>query len=301
MKLMMKKQIIFLALLCMSLSVLACGNNSDSASSGSSKTTETTADEDGNVEVLVNISNGTLHGNMSKKWKKEEIGNKEKKSIAKAEEIFNTTNLEVNSSLFECIYGDIDSDLSVWSLMSEKDNEILNYHGIIIRSNGEDYTFPDIYHGKNPSADYNENTHTVFLAGGTVEGTNTHAEALYAFDVKDDGVTYVTMLDPYEVQEYIVEKVTYDVNVNDITFKFNKKVLAEMTNHEDGAGALRAIAVGEQMYYEFDENHNANVFVTPGLKFGAGTNLYYGDSPVLKIDVSLNDDKFVLGDIKSDE
>ena len=84
-------------------------------------------------------------------------------------------------------------------------------------------------------------------------------------------------------------------------FKINKKVAAEMTNTEDGAGALRAIAVGEQMFYEFDESHNINVHVTPGLKFGAGTNLYYEDSPVFTIDVKFSDNKFVLSDIKTDD
>lgn len=282
----------------MSLVATSCGKGG----ANTAELTETTADEDGNVEVNVNISGSQFHGTMNKNWKKDEPTKKELKNIEQVKEIFNTTNVEVNSKLYECLYGDMESPLSVWSLLKGKDDESLNYYGIVIRSNGNNYDFADICHGKNPIVDYNEDKKKLLIAGDVIEGTGTHVEALYAFDVKDNGeVVNTTYLDPFEVQEYFKKQMTYDVHKDNITLKLKNRKIAEVVNTEDGEGALRAIAIGEQIAYEFDEEHNIKVNVIPGVKFGVGSSLYYEDMPTISADVKLNKDKLELSNIRLNE
>lgn len=295
----LKKYLILMSLIFgMSLVATSCGKGG----ANTAELTETTADEDGNVEVNVNISGSQFHGTMNKNWKKDEPTKKELKNIEQVKEIFNTTNVEVNSKLYECLYGDMESPLSVWSLLKGKDDESLNYYGIVIRSNGNNYDFADICHGKNPIVDYNEDKKKLLIAGDVIEGTGTHVEALYAFDVKDNGeVVNTTYLDPFEVQEYFKKQMTYDVHKDNITLKLKNRKIAEVVNTEDGEGALRAIAIGEQIAYEFDEEHNIKVNVIPGVKFGVGSSLYYEDMPTISADVKLNKDKLELSNIRLNE
>lgn len=299
MKLIKKYLMLISLVIGMSLVVTACGQ---SGTADAKESTEPTADEDGNIEIDVNISGSQFHGTMTKNWKKDEPTKKELKNIEQVKSIFNTTNVEVSSNLYECIYGDIDSPLSVWSLVKGKDDESLNNYGIVIRSNGNNYDFAEICHGKNPIVDYDEDKKILFIAGDVIEGTGTHVEALYVFEVKDDGaVVNTTYLDPFEVQEYFKKQMTYDVHNNMITLKLKNRKIAEVENTEDGEGALRAVAIGEQIAYEFDEDRNIKVNVIPGVKFGVGSSLYYEDMPTISADVKLEKDKLELSNIRLNE
>lgn len=299
MKLIKKYLMIISLIFGMSLVVTSCAGASADATVAS---TEPTTDEDGNIDINVNINSSQFHGTMSKKWKKDELTKKEQKNIDKVKDIFNSSNIEVNNNLFECIFGDIESPLSVWSLLKGKDDETLNYYGVIIRNNGTNYEFADICHGKNPVVDYDEKNKRLYVTADVIEGTGTHVDVLYVFDVKDSGeVVYANYLDPYEVQEYFINQMTYDVHQDNITLKLKNKKIAEVVNTEDGEGTLRALAIGEQIAYEFDDNHNIKVNVIPGVKFGVGSSLYYEDMPIISADVKVNKDKIELSNIRLNE
>ena len=100
-----------------------------------------------------------------------------------------------------------------------------------------------------------------------MEGTGTHTEGLYIFNVGKGKVEKLGLVDPYDVQSYFEEQINFDVNDKDIKFKMKNKVISETTDTEDGQGTLRAIAVGDQITYDFDDKHNVKVNVTPGKQF----------------------------------
>ncbi|MBR3288833.1 MAG: hypothetical protein IKI71_03635 [Lachnospiraceae bacterium] len=298
--LLIKKKICVMTILVAALMMASCGNKDGGSSQAKVDATSATADEDGNVDINVNMKNSSLHGIMSKKWQREEPSNKEKKIISKVQKIFDVTNLSTDSSLFECIYGGLDEKISVWSLMRSNNEESLDYYGIIVYFNEKEYQFANLCHGKNPVADYNDKTKELYIACDVVEGTGVHSEVLYVFDLKNDEVKHIATLDPYDVQQYFAEKMSFDVKENVITFKFNNKVIGNMVNLEGGDGALRTIVVGEQIAYEFDEEHNIKVNVIPGIKFGPGTNIYYEESPTLVADVKYSNE-FKLSNIRITE
>ena len=294
-----KKMWILTLLISICFVLVSCGNNDGGNSSKSiSESTTPTADEDGNVDVEVNIKNSEFHGAMNKKWKKDEPSNKEKRIIAKVKDILDESNIQEDSSLFECIYEDTKSNISIWSLVGSKNEESLDYYGIIICNNDKSYTFPEVCHGKNPIADYDEKAKKIYLACDVIEGTGTHAEALYVFSVNGDKVEYEDLFDPYDVQEFFQDKMSYDVMKNDITIKLNNKVVSKIVNTEDGNGAIRALVIGEQIAYEFDDNHNIKVTVTPGIKFGPGTSIYYDESPSYIANVKYKNHNFKIENIK---
>lgn len=163
--------------------------------------------------------------------------------------------------------------------------------------NDKKYTFANLYHGKNPVADYNPKTRKLYIACDVVEGTSVHTEVLYAFDIKKDDVKYLALLDPYEVQEFFINKMSFDAHQNNISINVGGKTIKEIVNHEDGIGVMRGMSFGEQIAYEFDNDHHIKVNVTPGIKFGPGTSLYYDDSPTLVADVEFNG-KFRLNNIR---
>lgn len=322
MKLLKKSTILIFMLAATTFVLVSCGNK-ESAGTGSESAGETTtlsADEDGNVVENVQIKDGEFKKTLSESFEKENPDKKLQKNIDTVKSVLDSADLEADNKTFECIYGDSDSDISVWSLLHNKDGETLNNYGVIIRYKGKNFSFPDVCHGNSPTVDVDEEKGRVLLAGGVVEGTGTHVEGLYVFDAKGDSVKKTVFVDPFKVQNYFADKMSYEVNVNDIKFKLGKKVIAEITNTEDGSGTIRALAVGDQIAYEMDDEHNIIVNVTPGIEFvsvrtieevekdislgsdgekiivnnpagasiGTTTVLFYDEMPVFSMDVKLN-------------
>ena len=269
MRIIKKNTIIILLMLVMAFALASCGKKESAGSNAEtvSESTSATADEDGNVVDNVHINNGEFKKTLAEPFEKENTSKKYQKNIETVKSILESADLETDSKNFECNFGDIDSDISVWSLLHNKDGETLNNYGVIIRYNGKNFVFADVCHGNNPTVDVDEEKGRVLFAGGIVEGTGTHAEGLYVFDVKGENVERTTFIDPFEVQNYFADKMSYEVNVNDIKFKLGKNVIAETTNTEDGAGTIRSLAVGDQIAYEIDDEHNVIVNVTPGIEF----------------------------------
>lgn len=322
MRLLKKNAIIIFMAIVMAFALLSCGTKENESSSAESvsESTKATADEDGNIVDNVQIKDGEFKRTLSEPFEKENENKKYQKNIEAVKSVLESADLEADSKIFECNFGDIDSDISVWSLLHNRDGETLNNYGIIIRYKGNNFPFADVCHGNNPTVDVDEDTGRVLYAGGVVEGTGTHSEGLYVFDAKGDNVERTAFVDPFEVQKYFVDKVSYEVNANDIKFKLGKKVISEITNTEDGEGTIRSLAVGDQITYEIDDDHNVIVNVTPGIEFvtvrtveevekdmqigsdgekiimnnpagmsvGTTTVLYYDNMPVFSMDVKLN-------------
>ena len=267
----LKKVLMMFSIASLSLVIFSCGGNNSSEQKISIETMATDEEDkfDGNVMEVVEIDNGIFSKTLSKPFKKDKdtYSKKEQKNIDRVTEVLKDIDLNADGKILECLYGDIDSGISVWSLMNDKNGETLNNYGIVIRNNGKNYPFPEICHGNNPEIDVDEEKGIVMISGGLMEGTGTHTEGLYILNVKADKVEQVLFVDPYDVQNYFAEHVKFDVDNNNIKFKENNKVLTEAVNHEDGQGTLRAIAIGDQISFDFGDNHNVTLSVAPGLQF----------------------------------
>ena len=251
-------------------SLFACGKKESAEDVNETtieETDENTDEFDGNVMEVVNIDEGEFSKTLSRPFKKDTYSKKEQSNMSAVRKVLDSIDLEKDSKIIECIYGDLESDLSVWSLISDRNGKTLNNYGVLIRNNEKNYVFEDVCHGNNPTVDVNEDNGTILLSGGIMEGTGTLTEALYIFKVGDDKVEKIGFVDPYDVQNYFAENLKFDVNNNVITFKAGNKVVSEFTNTEDGQGTLKAIAIGDQIAYDIDDDHTIHVNVTPGLQF----------------------------------
>lgn len=262
-----KKITFIMSVILIAFNLFACGSKEKNVESKNSETTETTADFDGNVANNTHIANGVFKKTLTQEFNKEDTNKKLQKNINTVKDVLESANFETDSKIFECIYGDLESDISVWSLIKNRNGDSLNNYGIIIRSNGKNFPFADVCHGNNPSVDVDETNGKILLAGGIVEGTGTHTEGLYIFEVKDENVEKIGFVDPFAVQNYFADNVKYEVNINDIKFKLGNKVIVEVTNTEEGQGSIRSLAVGDQIAYDIDDEHNVIVNVTPGIEF----------------------------------
>ena len=230
-----KNLLLFMLVFGISLTVVSCGNKNEEVveeveTDEDYEETFPTPDEDGNIVENVVLTDAKFHKEVSRNWRREEPSEKEERNYNVVKQILDGTNLEVDSSLFECSYGEIDEDLSVWNLMFNKKKESLNNYGVIIRNEGDDYKFEKVCHGKNSVVDY-DGKNTIFMASDVVEGSGTHTEALYVFEIKRNGsVEEAAFLDPFEVVNYFADNMTYDVLQNDVSFMIDGEVVAEMTN-----------------------------------------------------------------------
>lgn len=253
----------------MIFNLYACGTStvSNETKSTDTETSENTDEFDGNVMEVVNIEEGKFSKTLSKPFKKESFTKKEQDNVNEVKKVLDSIDLEKDSKIIDCVYGGIDEDVSVWSLVKDRNGKTLDNFGILIRTNEKNYIFADVCHGNNPNVDYDEKSGRLLLAGAVMEGTGTHTEGLYIFKVAKGKAEMIGFVDPYDVQNYFDEQINFDVNNKDIKFKMKNKVISEFTDTEDGQGTLRALAIGDQISYDFDEKHNVKVNVTPGKQF----------------------------------
>ena len=265
---MIKKISLVSFLILMIFNLFACGSSTAKKEDVNveTETSENTDEFDGNIMEVVNIEEGKFSKTLSKPFKKDSYTKKEQANIDAVKNALANVDLEKDSKIIECVYGSFDDDVSVWSLLKDRSGTSLNNYGIIIRCKEKNYPFADICHGNNPNVDYDEKSGRLLIAGGVMEGTGTHTEGLYIFNVKKGKVERVGFIDPYDVQNYFEEQITFDVKDNDIKFKLNNKEIANFTNTVEGQGTLRALAIGDQISYDFDNKHNIIVSVTPGMQ-----------------------------------
>lgn len=266
---MIKKISLVSFLILMIFNLFACGTSTAKKedANAETETSENTDEFDGNVMEIVNIEEGKFSKTLSKPFKKDSYTKKEQDNINEVKRVLDGIDLEKDSKIIECVYGSIDDDVSVWSLVKDRSGKTLNNYGMIIRSGKKNFVFADVCHGNNPNVDYDEKSGRMLIAGGLMEGTGTHTEGLYIFNVKKGKAEKIGFVDPYDVQNYFEEQISFDVNNKDIKFKMKNKVISEVTDTEDGQGTLRALAIGDQISYDFDDKHNVKVNVTPGKQF----------------------------------
>lgn len=294
---------IILLLLVSALFLFSCGKAEQVELVGDENTEETTesTDEYGNVEEKTIVqSDVKLHGEISNSWSNKLNSKSEDVKVEAVDKILNS--IDLDSADLECIYGDADSDLGIWSLYRNAAKDEMENYGIIIKYGDKRYNFASVHHGLNPNVDVNEDTNEIKIAAGIIEGTGTHAEMLYIFKPNSSGdMELVESIDPYDMQSKFREAITYDINGRKIKFKVNGRKVKEIEYLDDGVGALKGIGIGEQMYYEFDDNNNVKVKTTLGKEFSGNTSTIYEDMPTFSANVKISGKDYTLSNIKIDE
>lgn len=279
----LRKKINIIAVIIILLITTACSKGNEANS-----TTEPTTDEYGNSNEVIKRATGDMKGTLFADTNLTKVSNSD--SEKKVEEKLQNADLAKDNKNFENICGEVDEGISVWSLVSDGSEESLDKKGIIIRKDGVNYNFPNVYHGNNPIAEVNEESGLVLFAGGFMEGTGVHSEAFYVFKPNASGdYEIVNAISPYKVQNKIIDMIKYSIDGNKITFKNGNKTICETVNMEDGMGALSEVWVGEQISYEFDEDCNVKVNITPGKKFSDGIVLMYDAMPTFVANMNYDD------------
>ena len=202
---------------------------------------------------------------------------------------------------YESILDDQDNGVSVWSLVWCNPDIPSEGYGIHIVKNGKTTHFPDIYHGKNPRAEYDAAASHLWLFCGVIEGTGIHVEKPYLFRFDDTGSALTeTKIDPFTIQTALCNRLSYSVKGNDITIFDNRKTLFSVTNTITDLGGLDQedpVWIGEQLSY-FLQDGNLYLKLTPGVKFTTGLALMYDDMPDLTAPLRLGENgSLQIGDI----
>ena len=185
--------------------------------------------------------------------------------------------------LMENILLDEESRVSVWSLMQCAPDVSSEGYGILFVKDGVSTALPDLLHGRNPQAWYDDAQGVLWLTCGVMEGTGVAVEELNALRFEDNGQAYVAWtLNPYDVQQMLCNRMSYSVSGNDITFYDNKEKLLTVTNTVTDRGEILddAVWIGEQIGYELGAD-GPLLCVVPGLNFTTGLVLSYDDMPTL--------------------
>ena len=190
--------------------------------------------------------------------------------------------------LMENILNDEENRVGVWSLMQCAPDVSAEGFGILVVKNGVSTALPELQHGRNPQAWYDDAQGVLWLTCGVMEGTGVAVEELNALRFDDNGQAYVAWtLNPYDVQQTLCERLSFSVSGNDITFYDNKKKLATVTNTVTDRGNILddAVWIGEQIGYELGAD-GPMLCVVPGLNFTTGLVLSYDDMPTLTAHVT---------------
>ncbi len=176
-------------------------------------------------------------------------------------------------------------------------------YGVVVVKNATSTMFPDIRNSRQPRAYYDADAQTLWLASCVMEGTGTNVEQLYKiqFGTDNDSARIVATVEPYAMQQKVLETLKYSVKGDDISFFANGQQVATATNHVTDMGGLDSddpIWIGEQMSYDLNAGH-PRVCVVPGVKFTTGLVLTYDDMPTLSADIEMGDDgTFGLKELK---
>lgn len=193
---------------------------------------------------------------------------------------------------YECTLNDSVSGVEVWSLMRCSDDVRSEGYGVVLVKGGNMTAFPDIHHGNIPSAHYDAASDELWLTGGIMEGTGTYVERPYLLRFDDEELAgIVASIDPYDMQQAIIQRLGYTIDGDDITFYIDGKALTTVTNQTDDMGEFddEPIWIGEQLSYDINGQPLKVCFV-PGLKFVTGLVLFYDDMPTINASVVMKDE-----------
>ena len=201
---------------------------------------------------------------------------------------------------FEKTFEDEKEGVAVWSLMRLSEEESSEGMGIVVVKGSEATAFPDIRHGNQPSARYDAGTQTLWFAGAEMEGTGIRVERLYKLHIADDGsASIVQSIDPYDMQQALLQRLGYSIEGQSISFYDQKRLLCCVTDTVSDMGGFdeEPVWIGEQLSYDLSDA-TIRVLCLPGLKYVTGLVLNYDVMPTISATLTLNQDGgFVLDNI----
>ena len=176
--------------------------------------------------------------------------------------------------------------------------------GIMVTKNATSTTFTDIRNTRQPRAFYDASTSDLWLTSCVMEGTGINVEQLYKLHFgSNDIAQVVATIEPYQMQQKILEHLKYAVDGEQITFFADETEIASATNTVKDMGGFddeKPIWIGEQISYNVD-NGNLRVCFVPGVKFTTGLVLTYDDMPTLSASIKMAEDgSFTLSDFKAE-
>ena len=152
--------------------------------------------------------------------------------------------------------------------------------------------FPYMRHTRQPQAHYDAAAGDLWLTGSAMEGTGVHVEWLYQVRFGDNDIAYVKCtVNPYDVQQQLLQRLSYTIKGQVITLYDGDKELAVVTNSITDMGGFddeQPLWIGEQLYYDLSGCAPQLVFV-PGIKYTTGLVLTYDDMPELRASLTLDD------------
>lgn len=202
---------------------------------------------------------------------------------------------------YENVFSDSENGVTVWSLVNCNPGVSSEGYGIHVTKDRVVTYFPDIYHGNNPHASYDPASGDLWLACGVMEGTGVEVEKPYLIRFNEDNTASIAAeIDPYALQEKIIERLGYWTCGKKITLFDNGIKIASVKNTVTGMGGLDSddpVWVGEQIRFKVEDD-GLRVCFTPGIKFTTGLVLTYDDMPDLCAKITLGDNENItLGDI----
>ena len=174
--------------------------------------------------------------------------------------------------------------------------------GIMITRNDISTSFTDIRNSRQPQAFYDASANALWLTSCVMEGTGTNVEQLYKFQFGSNDIANIEKtIEPYQMQEEIIEHLRYSVKGEQMTFYGDGEKIVTAQNTVTDMGGLDAeqpIWVGEQISYNLN-NGKPRVCFVPGVKFTTGLVLTYVDMPTISASIDYEaDGSLTLTDFK---
>ena len=178
------------------------------------------------------------------------------------------------------------------SCIDEADQTSTEGYGINVTKAALTTTFPNIRHTRAPQAKYNAETGDLWLTSPAMEGTGVRVEWLHQIRFGDNDLAYVkTEVNPYGVQQELVQRLEYSIKGQTISLYDGDKLLTTVTNSVKDMGGFddeQPLWIGEQLYYDVSGG-NPKVIFTPGVKFTTGLVLTYDDMPELSAPITVDE------------
>ena len=205
---------------------------------------------------------------------------------------------------YENTFEDQTKGVAVWSLMRLSEQQSSEGMGIVVVKDGKMTAFPDIRHGNKPSARYDAESQTLWLACGEMEGTGIYVECLYQMHINDDGsANIVQSIDPYDMQQALLQRLGYTIDGQNITFYDENRLLCCVTDTVSDMGGFdeEPVWIGEQLSYDLS-GEPIRVLCMPGLKYVTGLVLNYDVMPTIEADIEMSpESSFTISNLKIKE
>lgn len=198
------------------------------------------------------------------------------------------------------ILSDTANSISIEAI-AEADTTSTEGYGIVIHKGAASTTFPNIPNARIPEARYDTQSGDLWLTSSAMEGTGVSVKRLYQLRFLDnDSATVVRTIDPYALQQLLLQRLGYRINGEQITLYDGQRLLFTATNTVTDMGGFddeQPIWIGEQLQYDLS-GYTPLLLLTPGVKFTTGLVLLYDDMPTLTAPLTISSDGTpILGDL----